>query len=74
MLPLGGVFVVAAVAGFGATVGHKLARDVVLPWMGETASNWGRGWDSLGRMAEENRRRPYDDFAAPSETEPSGTG
>lgn len=49
MLPLVGVFAAATVAGFGATVGHRVARTVVLPLADRGAAEVKDWWAGLHR-------------------------
>jgi hypothetical protein len=50
MVPIAGVFVASTVAGFGATLGYRLARDVVVPALDRAAAEAGSLWDSMTRM------------------------
>ena len=65
MVPIVGVFAAAAVAGVGATLGHKVAKDVILPWVernGSRIQTFGREW---AQKAASRRRSEYDDYAEP---------
>lgn len=65
MVPIVGVFAAAAVAGVGATLGHKVAKDVILPWVernGSRLGTFGREW---AEKAASRRRSEYQDYAAP---------
>ncbi len=71
MVPIVGVFAAAAVAGVGATLGHKVAKDVILPWVernGSRLGEFGRDW---AQKARSRRRSEYGDYAQP---EPTGRG
>ncbi len=68
MAPIVGVFAVAAVAGFGATLGHRVARDLVVPLAGAAAGATEEAWAKVTAWAEENRRRDYAEFAEPPDT------
>ena len=70
MVPIVGVFAAAAVAGVGATLGHKVAKDVILPWVernGGRLSEFGREW---AEKAASRRRSEYGDYAEPQSTDP----
>ena len=65
MVPIVGVFAAAAVAGVGATLGHKVAKDVILPWVernGSRLGEFGRDW---AHKARSRRRSEYSDYAEP---------
>ncbi len=49
MAPIAGVFVVSTVAGLGATLGYRLARDVVVPAVGRAVADAESFWDMLTR-------------------------
>ena len=71
MVPIVGVFAAAAVAGVGATLGHKVAKDVILPWIernGSRVGTFGREW---AEKAASRRRAAYDDYA---EARPADSG
>ncbi len=49
MAPLVGVFAVATVAGFGAALGYRVARDVVVPLVARGSDEAKTWWESLHR-------------------------
>jgi|GEM_PF-1777986 len=49
MVPIAGVFVASTVAGFGATLGYRLARDVVMPALDRAAAEAGTFWETVTR-------------------------
>ena len=49
MAPLLGVFAAATVAGFGATLGYRVARDVVMPLAERGADGMKDWWGALHR-------------------------
>ncbi|MCB9947703.1 MAG: hypothetical protein H6842_07730 [Rhodospirillaceae bacterium] len=65
MPPLIAWFAVATVAGVGATLGHRLAKDHVIPWAERQAKSLDEAAERVSRWAEKNRRREYQDFAEP---------
>jgi hypothetical protein len=65
MAPIVGVFAVAAVAGFGATLGHGVARHAVVPLAGRAAAAVRDAAQRISTRSAETRRLAYDDFAAP---------
>jgi|GEM_PF-1954794 len=69
MAPIVGVFAVAAVAGFGATLGHGVARQVVWPLAGRAAATARDAAVRVTARSAETRRLAYDDFAAPPDAD-----
>ncbi len=65
MPPLIGLFAAATVAGIGATLGHRLAKDHVIPWIERQAKAAEDAADRVSRWAETNRRKEYEEFADP---------
>ena len=49
MAPLVGVFAVATVAGFGAAIGYRVARDVVVPLVARGSDEVKDWWGTLHR-------------------------
>ena len=65
MVPIVGVFAAAAVAGVGATLGHKVAKDVILPWVERNGSRLGQFGREWAEKAASRRRSDYSDYAEP---------
>ena len=65
MVPIVGVFAAAAVAGVGATLGHRLAKDLILPWVERTGGQVGKFGREWADKAAARRRAEYSDYAAP---------
>ena len=63
MVPIVGVFAAAAVAGVGATLGHKVAKDVILPWVERNGSRLGEFGREWAEKATTRRRSEYSDYA-----------
>ncbi len=49
MAPLVGVLAVATVAGFGAALGYRVARDVVVPLVARGSDEAKTWWETLHR-------------------------
>lgn len=74
MLPLVGVFAAATVVGVGATLGHRVARDVILPLAERRAGDVKTWWDALHRRDGDAAAAGSEEAEAPGNDDSAEAG